>query len=356
MHAQISETKHILKFIPSPESTGIFNRTETISLKSPDCEGIPDVPESIELDWDNSSLAEFTNPDETTPNVTANDIFDRTDAGEQSRRSPIILGQSSHRGRVRSQNEDSVGTLKLTRILESVALPVCLGVVADGMGGHQNGEIASRLGVQAILESVNQELLKIGWENPSEILSENQIRQILTSAVLAANDQIFQVARARQSDMGATVTLALVIGQMAYFLNVGDCRAYHFDGEKLKLITQDHSLVYRLYRIRQIEYDDLIFHPLRHQVLRCLGEPDLLEHLQKMERQINHPYWFVQPLEPGESLLLCSDGLWEMVTENQMAATLRTPKNPQAICDALVNQANQHGGEDNISLILIQMK
>lgn len=356
MHGQISKPKHSAIFFPPPECTGIFNRPEMFFLKSPDAEPIPDVPESIEFDLDNTSLSEFPNPDETTPNAAAKDTFDRTGSGEKLRQPQIMLGQNSHRGRVRSQNEDSVGTLKLTRILESVPQPVCLGVVADGMGGHQHGEIASRVGVQVILENVNQELLKIGWENPDVNLSENQIRQILTTAVLAANDRIFQVARIQQSDMGATVTLALVIGQMAYLLNVGDCRAYHFNGEKLKLITQDHSLVYRLYRIRQIEYDALIFHPLRHQVLRCLGEPDLLDQLQKMERQIDHPYWFIQPLEPGESLLLCSDGLWEMVTENQIAAILRTPENPQMICDALVNQANQHGGEDNISLVLLQMK
>jgi serine/threonine protein phosphatase PrpC len=268
----------------------------------------------------------------------------------------LILGQSSHRGMVRQMNEDSVATFEFTRILESVSVPVCLCVVADGMGGHQNGEIASRLAVETITEGVNQELLKIGLENLNPNLAENQIKIILTTALLAANEKISRIALAKQSDMGATVTLALVIEHKVYLLNVGDCRTYHFDGAQLQLITADHSLVYRLYQTHQIEYAAITAHPQRHQILRCLGEPNLIEHLQKMERQANHPYWFTQSLQPGESLLLCSDGLWEMLAESRISESLRSQDNPQTICDDLVTLANQQGGEDNISLVLIQMK
>lgn len=276
-------------------------------------------------------------------------------APEKSSPAKMVLGQRSDCGKVRQLNEDSIATFEFTSILESISVPVSLCIVADGMGGHQNGEIASRLAVQTITEFVNKELLNIGLENINQELPEAQIKKILTTALYTANEKIAQIARAKQSDMGATVTLALLIENMAYILNVGDCRTYYFDGSQLEPITADHSLVYRLYITQQIEYEEITSHPQRHQILRCLGEPNLQEQLEKMERQANHPYWFTQALQPGDSLLLCSDGLWEMVAESQIFKLL-SGENPQIICDELVERANQQGGEDNISVVMAKMK
>lgn len=267
----------------------------------------------------------------------------------------IIIGKSSDRGIVRNLNEDSVATYEFTSILESVSMPISLCVVADGMGGHQNGEIASRIAIQQIAEYVNQKLLGLGLENLHTEFPESEIKKILTKAIQIANEKVHQIARAKSSDMGATLVAALIIGQQAYFANVGDCRAYHLNNRKLKLVTHDHSLVFRLFKNQQIGFKDIRTHPQRHQVLRCLGEPNLMQNLTSMAQNGNHPFWFTQKLAQGDTLLLCSDGLWEMVPETILSNVIENYDHPQSACDALVKLANKNGGEDNISVIILKM-
>jgi len=280
----------------------------------------------------------------------------RTNANQTKRLNALgnklLIGKSSDCGQVRQLNEDSIATYEFTSIFESVACPVSLCLVADGMGGHQNGEIASRIVIQQIVEAVNLALLSLGLENLNGRLSETVIKSIIMEAVEKTNEKVYQIARAKQSDMGATISMTLIIGEIAYILNVGDCRTYHFNGTRLNLITADHSFVYRLVQTGQIKYEDIVTHPQRNQILRCLGEPDLVQKLNMMAEKHDHSYWFTQTLEPGDSLLLCSDGLWEMVPEAVISEVLNEYANPQAAADELVQLANQRGGEDNISVII----
>lgn len=282
-----------------------------------------------------------------------------------SRRTPLLqknangtivsIGKSSDMGEVRKLNEDSVATYEFTSILESVAQPMSFCIVSDGMGGHQNGEIASRLAIQNLSEYVTQKLFKIGIENKTNEISEADVRTIVHEGVVLANEKVYQIARAKSSDMGATILASLIINRTAYIYNVGDCRAYHVRNREMNLISQDHSLVYRLFKTGQIAYQDIFTHPQRNQILRCLGEPELEKNLVLMDENGNHPYWFSLEMQKGDALVLCSDGLWEMVPENTVMQIVNENENPQTACDELIRLANEQGGEDNISVIVIKM-
>ena len=154
--------------------------------------------------------------------------------------------------------------------------------------------------------------------------------------------------------MGTTITLVLLINMNAFILNIGDARTYHFKNKKLKLVTQDHSLVYRLYKIGQLKYEEISYHPNNNQILCALGEPGLSQILDNMAKQANHPYFFNIALDRGDSLLLCSDGLWQMIPDFQIEQTLSKYQHPQQAVDELIEIANKNGGNDNISIIYVK--
>jgi len=260
----------------------------------------------------------------------------------------ISIGMASDVGMVRNLNEDSVSALELTNIIQSVSTPYGLYMVADGMGGHDAGEEASKLAVEYITRKI------IDSFNETFELTENEIRQILDDAVFSANREINKIARLKNNNMGTTITIAYTSNNRAFILNVGDARAYWYSNNKLKLISQDHSLVYRLYKIGQITYDEIYQHPQNNQILCSLGEPDLQQSLLNLAEQANHPYFFNIPLEIGDGLLLCTDGLWQMLNDRQIEEVLNQNPHPQNAVDELVYLANQNGGDDNISLIYVK--
>jgi protein phosphatase len=145
--------------------------------------------------------------------------------------------------------------------------------------------------------------------------------------------------------MGTTFTMALVAGDRAIVGNVGDSRTYLFRDGRLRRITRDHSLVQRLVDLGQIAEDDIYSHPQRNAVLRSLGD--------RSEIEIDV---FTERLRPGDALLLCSDGQWEMTRDPDMERLLAREEPPQAVCEALVAAANQAGGEDNIAVILVRFE
>ena len=123
---------------------------------------------------------------------------------------------------------------------------------------------------------------------------------------------------------------------------MGDSRAYLYDGAALRRLTNDHSLVQQLVAAGMIQPDEVYTHPQRNQIFRSLGdEPDVNVDL------------FVQQLKPGTSLLLCSDGLWEMVRDPDIEAVLREEADPQSACDALIVAANEGGGDDNVTAVIV---
>jgi len=266
------------------------------------------------------------------------------------------IGKASHRGKLRSSNEDSIATVEFTYILKSISYPIGLYLVSDGMGGLEGGEIASGIAVTTIVNEISQMLLQSGWLGLKNGTSNEDLQRVIENAVYLANDEILQRGQHSNKALGATLTGALIIDRNAYIINVGDSRVYLFNENKgLQLITQDHSLVFRLYLMGHLKFEEIYNHPQKSQILRSLGEAGLKENLEEMAIQDKHPYFYPQELGKDDVLLLCSDGLWQMVRDPKIETILRRNPVPQIACDKLVMLANENGGEDNISVVVVKI-
>ncbi|WP_370650088.1 PP2C family serine/threonine-protein phosphatase [Oscillochloris sp. ZM17-4] len=277
---------------------------------------------------------------------SAADLADRLQAIVDERTRPTalrqIVGAHTDTGIVRDHNEDSYLTLSLGLDNDSQRQGWGIYIVSDGMGGHAAGELASGLAIRGAAELLISGYLAgaIGHE---AVYDEEAARTLVRQAVLQANEAIIAEGHAQGNDMGATMTMALVSGDRAIVGNVGDSRTYLYREGKLRRISKDHSLVMRLVELGQIADEDIYTHPQRNAVLRSLGDKSNVEVDVFSER-----------LRPDDALLLCSDGQWEMTRDAEMERILARDADPQAICEALVAAANQAGGEDNISVVLVR--
>lgn len=210
-------------------------------------------------------------------------------------------------------------------------------IVADGMGGHAGGEEASRLAVehiQAYLETHLEEL-------------QHDPVTLLRQAFLAANHAIVEQQRQNtaRADMGTTAVVVLVDekGDRAWCAHVGDSRIYRWRKEELKQITSDHTWIAQAVQLGSLTIEQARQHPWRHVLSQCLGREDLT--------QID-----IQPidLEPGDRLLLCSDGLTEELTDEVISIYLSEPDVEKA-ATTLVNAAKNHGGRDNVTVVVIRV-
>ena len=266
-----------------------------------------------------------------------------------------VLSVTSHgitdRGLVREKNEDQFVIAEIRRVLRirhsSLPQPDALMgeglgqlfVVADGMGGHQGGEYASALAVASVENIV---LNTIGWLfrlKGEGILGEFQ-------EALRATDRWVIEAAQRQPElkgMGTTLTVAYVTGNVLYLAHVGDSRCYLYRNGKLEQLTRDHTFVAALVKEGVIAPEAAAQHTMRNVITNAVGgdrkgvEPEVHKHL----------------LSPGDLLLLCSDGLTEMVPDEDIAELLRTgPSGPEDLCGVLVGTANARGGTDNITVVV----
>ncbi|GCE19143.1 protein phosphatase 2C domain-containing protein [Dictyobacter kobayashii] len=261
----------------------------------------------------------------------------------------LIAACDSDAGTVRRSeaNEDSTMTLAFERVHESIASPVGLFVVADGMGGHANGQGASRMTIGLIAERVTRELLlaPLQTEKAGEEVAKTDdetYKELLRGAIEDANTTLCQTNQKDKSDMGSTLTGFMIVGDHAYIFNVGDSRTYMLRDEKLYQLTNDHSLVGQLVAGGLIEPDEVYTHPQRNQIFRSIGD--------KQNVQVD---LFTQQVHPGDILLSCSDGLWEMIRDPQIAEILNQAPDPQAACAQLIETANANGGEDNVSAVVV---
>ncbi|MFL5802516.1 MAG: PP2C family protein-serine/threonine phosphatase [Roseiflexaceae bacterium] len=272
-------------------------------------------------------------------------LASRLDALIAERTQPIPLwtriGAASHHGMIREVDEDSLLTLDLRMVQDSRGRSWGLFIVADGMGGHEAGEVASGLAIRGAAEVVLSAYLAPTVEADAQY-EEARLREIVEKAILQANDYVLREAQARGNDMGTTITMALIAGDRAVIGNIGDSRTYIYRDGALRRISKDHSLVMRLVDIGQISEDDIYTHPQRNAVLRSLGD--------KPELEVD---LFSERLRPGDALFLCCDGQWEMTHDPQMAEIIAQHDDPQAACDALIAAANAAGGEDNITSVLV---
>src|SRR5712692_1318093 len=261
----------------------------------------------------------------------------------------LIAACDSDAGDVRRSepNEDSTLVLMLERVHESQSIPVGVFIVADGIGGHDNGEVASHLTISTIAERMVRELLAapLASEKAGEAVNlhdEDALVSLLQGTIEDANTAICEVNQRDKTDMGSTITGFMVVGDYAYILNVGDSRTYMVRGGQIYQLTNDHSLVGQLVAGGLIQPEDVYTHPQRSQIFRSLGD--------KLNVQIDI---FKQQLHPGDIMLSCSDGLWEMVRNPQIESILNAVPDPQTASAQLIDTANANGGEDNISAVVV---
>ncbi len=255
-------------------------------------------------------------------------------------------GQATHPGQKRSHNEDAVVTFTFDKEQEGRSVPVSFYLVADGMGGHQAGDLASRTVNQVVTKWIIQtKVLPDLHGTAHKASSGGTTGEMLAQAIKRANEALVNHGQTTNSDLGSTVTAALVIGNVATIVNVGDSRTYLLRDGQLEQITQDHSLVARLVDAGVVKPEDARDHPHRNQIHRCLG------HKPNVEVDT-----FIQRLQVGDVLILCSDGLWDMVLDDEIQRAIENARSPQKACDALIEAANRAGGKDNIAVIIVEME
>jgi serine/threonine protein phosphatase PrpC len=235
-------------------------------------------------------------------------------------------------------NEDSLFAMQGARTTNAQPQEFGLFVVADGMGGHANGQDASRLAIQTI---INYILPRISANNQ---MDDNALLNLLRDGVQCANEAVHQRNLEERADMGTTMTASLIAGPIAYVANVGDSRTYLYrEPQGLTKITHDHSVVASLVEAGIIKPDDIYTHPKRNQIYRSLGEKPAVD--------IDA---FRVSLQLGDKLLLCSDGLWDMVRDPEIQRIMSVSEPAPAMTGKnLIQAALDGGGEDNVSVIIV---
>ncbi|MBI3961630.1 MAG: protein phosphatase 2C domain-containing protein [Deinococcus sp.] len=248
---------------------------------------------------------------------------------------PLVVQALTHQGRVRSQNQDALLVVTWSAWEESKEHRRGLFAVADGMGGHRGGEVASSLLIRHLADALGQQL-PLGNR-----LEEAAVPQALLASIESASAAIREEAKTHPelSDMGSTLAVAYLVDNRLYYTNVGDARVYLLRGTSGQVLTKDHSLVQGLLEAGQITSQEMRTHPQRNIVTLAVPHPDLAAQLEVG----------VLELSPEHRVMLCSDGLWDMLSDERIAELGRAPHAAQALIDA----ANAAGGEDNITVIVL---
>lgn len=243
-------------------------------------------------------------------------------------------------GKVRTTNEDSVYATSITAAGNHHQTNFGLFIVADGMGGHVNGEIASSAAVNTISTYVLDKLKPFIQNNNTQTSNNESLQELVQNAVHHAQETILRVA----PGAGTTLTMALVLNNQLTIGQIGDSRCYSYNNTgQLKLLTQDHSLVTRLVEIGHVSLEEAANHPQKHILYKALGQKGVLE----ADIETIH-------LSRNSVLVLCSDGLWGQVSDDAMASILMNTPTLSEAANKMVSMANSLGGPDNISLILVK--
>jgi serine/threonine protein phosphatase PrpC len=251
----------------------------------------------------------------------------------------ILVGIGQSAGIQRESNEDSLFTLTTNLISTGQTVNFGLYIIADGMGGHENGELASSIAVSRLSTYVINTFFLPSLSSKSQKL-DISLHEVMREGVLDAHQAIKQTA----FGSGTTLTAALIVGDLITIAHVGDSRAYVIDRHgEMQLLTHDHSLVKRLEEIGQITPQEASVHPRRNLLYRALGQGDLTE-----------PDISSFTINQGLKLMLCTDGLWGVLPEGELQHIITSSSEPQIVCESLIMSANTAGGPDNISVILVQ--
>jgi len=214
-------------------------------------------------------------------------------------------------------------------------------IIADGMGGHQAGEKASKLAVETAEQYLPKEKIA------NIICTDGDIKESIKEAIYEANRVILEEARLHRkfSGMGCTIIIAIAEGNLFHIGHVGDVRAYVICEDTISLLTEDHTVIHELIRTNRITPEEGKKHPLRHVLSRAVGNKD------KVEADYNQIL-----IKAGDYLLLCSDGLTTMVEDDIIKDIVVKEKDTEIIKEKLVDKAKEFGGKDNITVILIHIE
>ncbi len=248
------------------------------------------------------------------------------------------VGQSV--GKQREHNEDSLLALTATLSGSSESIPFGIYIVADGMGGHQFGEVASNAAVRIMGGNIMKKFHSYLFNLPTQNLQES-LQELMEVSISEAHQYVQREA----PGSGTTVTAALVLGQQVTIAHIGDSRAYSvFPDGRIEAITRDHSLVKRLEELGHLSKDEAAVFPHRNVLIRALGQGETLE-----------ADIFTIPFPQTGYLMICSDGLWGVIDEKDIHRSIANAPDLQRACQSMVEAANLAGGPDNITVVLAQM-
>jgi serine/threonine protein phosphatase PrpC len=256
------------------------------------------------------------------------------------RNSHLTVGYSQSVGLQRDHNEDALFTLTTSLNSGEGIMELGLYIIADGMGGHQHGEIASEVAIRSLAGQVTRKVFTPMFNTKPSQPSES-LQEIMRDGMLEAHRAIIRTAPGG----GTTMTSLLLVGNQMTVAHVGDSRAYTImqDGN-MQCLTRDHSLVNRLIELGQLTLEEAATHPQRNVLYRALGQGEPFEpDIQTIHMVQNH------------YLLICSDGLWGVIPETTISKIVAESINPSQACEKLVEAANEAGGPDNISVILVML-
>jgi serine/threonine protein phosphatase PrpC len=248
----------------------------------------------------------------------------------------VMVGSAQSSGIERTHNEDAL--LVLTGNAGGAEAIPDFGIflVADGMGGHRAGEVASMVSAQAVARRLTLESI-LTMLDPNGEERVGSVQDSVRLALEAANEMVVE----RVPGGGTTLTTVLLLGDHLTIGHVGDSRAYLIQNGQMQMVTRDHSLVERLRELGQLSRQEAADHPQRNVLYRAIGQG------ANLEVDVT-----THPVPRGGYLLICSDGLWGVVSDEEISQAIAEHSGPQAACDALVRAANNQGGPDNITVIL----
>ena len=240
-------------------------------------------------------------------------------------------------GLKRKNNEDTYLVVTKGQNVKDYGM---LFAVADGMGGHAYGEVASKMACEGLAEYFNKE------QSPSNGLDFHHARlHHLIRTMLRSNNQILRESGKNQTfkGMGTTLSVLVLLKGKALIAHVGDSRIYRLRQGRLEQLTVDHTMAQFLMEEGEIKPEEAVKHPARHVLTQVMGAE-----IEEIDTR-------VETLAPGDLFLLCSDGMYDMVTDDDMLKILIAPSSAQVVCDQLLDAAIENGGKDNVTIIAVKV-
>ena len=333
----LTDDKSELTNTPSVNSGGVNPTNEIKSNDSNDSSDSSISPNSR----DDSNANQPPLPEGHTPPIPKVTITRplQAEAVVHQQQISLTFGKASDVGMVRENNQDACLALQLVSTTVDERPDFGFFIVADGMGGHHDGEKASAIAVEIITAELLENIYIPMLRN-----FDDGDRPTIVEALVSAAEKANLAVIKNVPDGGTTVTAIAVVGNLAYLAHVGDSRAYLIYNGEIEQLTRDHSLVQRLIELNQLTQEEAEEHPQKNVLYRAIGQNENLE----VER-------LIRPLPQGAQMLICSDGLWGLVDEDTLKEVILEAPTPQDACDKLIALANAQGGTDNITAIILKI-